>query len=243
MGKTVQESIEAALSIFCGHKVHVVGASRTDSGVHAEGQVIIFRTHKQFSLSSGLIGFNALLPKSICFRSLDKVNDSFHPIVNSKAKIYRYRLWVGRCSNPFIRDLVWNIPREANVDVIKKAAKYMIGSHDFTSFCAKDSDIRSKHRTIFDLSVEQKGQLINLWFLGDGFLKQMIRIIVGTFVDISLDKISYQDIPMIFSKEDRSQAGQTAPPHGLSLVKIFYDKVGTIDDTIKDSEEGFCISL
>ena len=240
---TVQDHLEKALTTLMRRPTKVLGASRTDSGVHAEKQVFTFQSGISFSEENWLYSLSALLPHSIKVKSIRPCAQDFHPIWHTKAKVYRYSLWLGPCLNPFIQDMVWTVPRNCRVDLIEKAALIFQGSHDFSSFCAKDTHVKTKERTIFQVFIEKRGPLINLWFLGDGFLKQMIRIIVGTLVDLGVSRYTLDDVQKILLAKDRRQAGQTAAPNGLTLVDIFYEKVPTVEEIIQASLEGYSIRL
>lgn len=239
----IQDHLEKACKIFFRHSQRVRGASRTDRGVHAEGQVVTIRTHVSFEESRWKLGLNALLPDDIKVRRITPISGDFNPICAAKAKVYRYRLWQGNCDHPMLDKFVWSVYPPIDISILKNEAKDFIGRHDFSSFCNQGSFALTKERRILDLYIEEKGPLINIWVLGDGFLKQMVRIIVGTLVSIAARRLPTGSIPQILSAKSRIAAAQTAPACGLSLVEIFYDDIPTMQEIVQKSQQGFCISL
>lgn len=241
--KTIQDSLEAALKILLGHPTRVRGASRTDSGVHAQHQVALFRTKKKFD-PRWLFSLNALTPESIGIQSVQACPFDFDPIEDSQGKAYRYRLWQGKCFNPFVRDYVWPVSHRFNVAALAQEAQSFVGFHDFTAFCNKDSDAKTTKRRIFEVHVEQKGPLLDLWFSGAGFLKQMIRIMVGTLVAIEKGHLPTGTVQALLAKaEERKLAGMTAPPQGLSLVKVFYREIPKISSLLEEAKDSYSLSL
>ena len=238
-GRTVQDHLEKALTTFLRGKTPIRGASRTDSGVHAYGQVAIFRTAKPFEAEQLLRGVNALTPDGLGVTRVESVSEDFDPISDAVGKAYRYSLWCGRCHNPFLSPFVWQIDPKCDLGKIYEAANYFIGTFDFTSFCSKDSDARNKIRSIKEVKVVQRGELIDIWFIGDGFLKQMIRIIVGTIVDIALGRLSLDDLEGILQAKDRQCAGLTAPPQGLTLIRLFYSRIPSIKEVINSLQNDY----
>ncbi|MBP6217183.1 MAG: tRNA pseudouridine(38-40) synthase TruA [Oligoflexales bacterium] len=242
-GNAIQDKLEEALQIFLRHPVRIRGASRTDTGVHAEHQVFTFRSPVKFRQIPWLRSLEALLPKDIGVWGVEAVDDRFNPIVDSKAKAYRYQLWLGYCFSPFLKDFVWSLPDDLDVEWIRDQARSLIGTHDFTSFCNRDSDALSKIRTVIDIHVDvERFPLISIWFLGTGFLKQMVRIMVGTLVNGAQRKPLVID--EILKKQDRCAAGQTAPAQGLSLMKIFYEEeIPTLIELSKTYDRSIKTSL
>ncbi|MEZ4742435.1 MAG: tRNA pseudouridine(38-40) synthase TruA [Bdellovibrionota bacterium] len=241
-GNAIQDHLEKALGTFLAQDIRIVGASRTDSGVHAEQQIVTFSTDKPFNKFAWLRGLNALTPKEISIKDISLVDNEFHPIHSAKAKAYRYRVWLGNCWNPFVQPFVWEVIPPIDVQLLTTEASKLVGEYDFTSFCNTDTDIMTKTRKLLEVKIEQKGPLLNFWFIGEGFLKQMVRIIVGTLIDISCGKLE-TPIDLIINRQDRRLAGITAPGKGLTLVKVFYNDVAKIDALITESEQGFCQSI
>lgn len=222
-GNTVQDLLEKALSLVLREKIRVLGASRTDTGVHAEHQVATFRCANKVDTQQIQRSLSALLPPSIGVYGLREVNQDFHPIVHACSKLYRYRIWQGGSINPFIRPYVWTLPKQLDLSSLLSASSPLLGHHSFKSFCASDATVKTYERTIFDLQWVSRGPLLEFYVLGDGFLKQMVRSLVGTLVDVGAGRRSAQDMERLLKAEDRTKAGQTAPAGGLSLVNIFYE--------------------
>jgi len=235
---TVQDHLEAALRTCLREKVSLMGASRTDTGVHAEHQVASFRSSKPIDCFRVLRSLQALVPDTIGIYSLEPCSEDFHPIFQAQAKLYRYRLWQGTAPSPFAKPYVWVLPQTLSVSRMESASLALLGHHDFRSFCASDRTVQTFERTIFDIRWLQHGSLLEFYILGDGFLKQMVRSIVGTLVDVGVGKRTAQDMQGLVLAKDRTRAGQTAPAQGLSLVRIFYESQTSIP-TSSISEKNF----
>lgn len=233
----IQDYIEKALKIVLREDTRIVGASRTDSGVHAEHQVAVFETERELDFAKLPISLNALLPNTIVILEALPVDANFHPIYSCKSKIYRYSFWQSRIITPFIRPYVYPIREDVDFDRIEGQLRVLIGTHNFKSFCASDSGARTMERTIFDLKLVRKGPLIEFWIHGDGFLKQMIRSIAGTLLCIGSKKLE-ESLEAIKDYKDRRRAGPTAPAKGLSLVRVFYHQGPGLDEVIQ-YKEGF----
>ena len=236
----IQDHLEKALQTFLNHEVRVRGASRTDSGVHAHQQVALFRTKVPFS-PRWLLSLNALTPPEIGIQKLYPVDQQFDPIFNSKGKAYRYRLWQGRCFNPFVQDFVWPIHQQIDLKLLAKEAQEFIGHHDFKAFCNKDSDAKTTTRRIFDVVCDERGPMIDIWITGEGFLKQMVRIMVGTLVAVVQGHLPPGTIRKLLDGGlERKLAGMTAPAKGLALVEVFYNDIKPIESILKNCESSFC---
>ena len=232
-GNTVQDHLEKALSTFLREPTKVISSSRTDSGVHAEHQVVMFNSDQVFKQERLLKGVNALLPHEIKLQHIKIAPPDFHPITSSKGKLYRYRIWTSPAPNPFIADFVWPV-RNLNLEHMLFAVNDLLGKHNFKSFCAKDGSSKTFERNIVDIKIVQTRNWIDIFVLGEGFLKQMVRNMVGTLVDIGLGKIDKGVIPSILEARDRQKAGRTAPATGLSLVYVYLESLPKKIDT-----EGF----
>lgn len=226
-GSGIQDFVEKALATILRHPTRVVGASRTDSGVHAEHQVATFRTSVAFDELRWLKSLNGILPAEIGVTSVKPVSSEFHPIYSAKGKAYRYRLWQGATRHPMVTPYVWTLHRDLDRDAMRKAALYLVGTHDFTSFCALDSSAKTRVRQVLEISISDHGPLVDIWVVGKGFLKQMIRIMVGTLVEIGMGKRPPEDMGQIVLAKNREDAGITAPANGLTLIEIFYGDVVT----------------
>ncbi len=226
-GSGIQDHLERALGIILRHPTRTIAASRTDSGVHAEHQVAIFRTKMPFDPIRWLKSLNGILPPDIGVTGVTPIAPEFHPIYAARGKAYRYRLWQGATRHPMMCPYVWTMHRNVDIQAMRTAAEYLIGTHDFTSFCALDSSAKTRRRHILEVTIMEHGPLIDIWVIGKGFLKQMVRIIVGTLVEIGLGKRAPEDMQKILLALDRKAAGITAPANGLTLIEIFYEDVLT----------------
>lgn len=223
-GNTIQDHVEKALSTFLRQDTKVVAGSRTDSGVHAEHQVISFKSDISFEVHRLLKGCNALLPQPIKLHYIEKVADDFHPILSSKGKLYRYRIWKQNSVSPFMEPYCW-IVRNLDCKILSSSSLDLVGLHNFKSFCAKDGSSKTFERNILDIKIVDTDHYLELYVLGEGFLKQMVRNMVGTLVEIGLGKRDAGCIPSILLEQRREAAGRTAPAEGLSLVKTYFDKI------------------
>lgn len=236
-GSGVQDRLEKALSILLREPIKIRGASRTDSGVHAFSQKATFSSKKILEPKKFLRGANALLGAEVSLSKVEEVSKDFNPIVQAKAKIYRYSLWFGHCYSPFLAPFVWQIPARVDKKQLEEELKLFEGTHDFSSFCNSDSSAKTKTRTILQTHISFYEDSCDIWILGEGFLKQMIRILVGTLVDRGLGKRDLKTIPELLNLKDRTCAGQTAPAEGLSLVEIFYENTPELLSYIKEKQE------
>jgi tRNA pseudouridine38-40 synthase len=223
-GTGVQDYLQKALSVFLRHDVKVIGASRTDTGVHAQHQVASFRTDVPFDERRWIKSLQGLLPPAVGVDSVVPVADEFHPIYSAREKTYRYLIACGVRRNPFLNEFAWDVFQALDAGRMEKQLCALVGTHDFTSFCAADSSAKTRERTIRETCVFRTDNLIELWIRGDGFLKQMIRIIAGTLVHLELGKLDAGTMAAVIAAKDRTKAGITAPGHGLSLMRIHYDE-------------------
>ena len=242
-GNAVQDHVERALQTALRvPKLRIRGASRTDRGVHAEQQVITFSHTPALDLYRLHVQLNGILPLDIRVISLDIPEHHFSPL-SAHSKVYRYRVWEGRCYNPMVIPYVWQVPGSIDLACLQAEAEALVGFHDFTSFCNHDSCAKTKTRNLFGVQVEKRGALVNIWVHGDGFLKQMIRILAGTWVETAIGKRPPGQLPAILANQDRALAGVTAPARGLSLVEIFYDEAPPLSTIIPKADAGFTLSL
>lgn len=232
-GLTIQDHLEKSLGIATRCQLRVTSASRTDSGVSAEHQVVTCEVDPQTDLFRLHRSLNGLLPKSIRVKSVVRCAREFHPAFDALGKIYRYRIWMGECLDPFSLPMVWELKHPLNPEMLQKTIGKYVGRHDFRAFANMGTDVSSTVRTVFDAKVEIRGSLINIWFSGDGFLKQMIRNMVGTAIDECIGRLSHS-IEDLLKGTSRELAGRTAPAHGLQLVRIFYHPLPHLDPFIKE---------
>ncbi len=242
-GFGIQDHLEKALATWLRHPVRVTAAARTDTGVHAQHQVVVFETSVVFDPSRLHLGINGLLPTGVRVTKVAVAPRDFHPILSSSGKAYRYRIWTGKWLDPFLTGFVWHLHHELDVVSMGAAAGLLTGTHDFSSFCASDSSAKTKVRTIHDIHIDARGSLIDVWVVGEGFLKQMVRNIVGTLVLVGQGKKSPAELTEILAARDRKRAGQTAPAQGLALVKIFYDHIATVVELQAEQQRGFAQAL
>ncbi len=222
-GPSVQSAIEAAITQMTGESLALRGAGRTDSGVHAEGQVAAFTTSSSVAPLGFLRGLNALLPRTIAVVAADEVPLDFDPRRDARGKLYRYRIWNGEARRPIQHRTEWHLLPLLDCDCMRAAAPLLVGRHDFAAFQAADCDRKNSVRTIYGVEVVGQAGAIDLSVYGDAFLKHMVRILVGTLVDIGRGRAEPSLIPALLQQGDRRVAGPTAPPHGLTLVRVDYD--------------------
>lgn len=219
---TIQQCIEEAIKLLTGEQVELIGSSRTDAGVHAKGMVANFITNSQIPADKFREAINTKLPDDIGIIKSEEVDKNFHSRYDSKGKTYCYTL-VNRYEKICIgRNYVYQVRDELNYDLMKKAAKYFLGKHDFKAFKTNGSSVKTSVRTISGLELELKDDVIKIFVSADGFLYNMVRIIVGTLIEVGKGKIKPESIERIIKNGDRSKAGPCVPPNGLVLEKVFY---------------------
>ena len=229
--RTVQGELNAACKQLFGYDCDVVGCSRTDSGVHAN-QFFATVTKKGSDSIDTVIetekipsALSFYLPNDISVKSAVAVEEGFHSRYSVKYKEYVYRIWNSRERNPFVVDRSWHYPRALDDDAVARmaeAAKSFVGTHDFSSFMASNSGVKSTVRTVFEADVQKNGNEIVFRVCGDGFLYNMVRIMMGTLIAVGENKISVDSIETIINEHNRSAAGVTAPPQGLYLNRVVY---------------------
>jgi tRNA pseudouridine38-40 synthase len=242
-GMGIQDHIEKALAIFCRHPVRITSASRTDAGVHADDQVITFKSVAGVDSYRLVKSMNALLPADIRVKRALIADEDFHPIINCTGKAYKYSIWRSAGEIPTITPYSWVQTSELCIAEMQKAARVFVGTHDFTSFCAVDSSARTKTRNVREVVIFDKHPMLEIWVLGDGFLKQMVRNMVGALVAVGKGKISVNDLKRILDGRNRELAPATAPASGLCLNKIFYGDDQSISILAETARSGYNISL
>lgn len=219
---SVQAAVHKALHQIHGHAVKTTAASRTDGGVHAEGQVIHFESDSYLTDAKLRIAINFNVPSSVAVRSLKTVKPPFHARYGAKGKLYRYVIYTGKTKPIFERPHVWWLPSPLDVAAMRRGAKFLVGKHDFTSFSVPSPDDKSKVRTITSIRIRREKDRLVLEVKGGGFLHNMVRIIVGTLVHAGFGKLQSVDVKRILEAKDRKAAGPTAPAQGLTLVRVYY---------------------
>jgi tRNA pseudouridine38-40 synthase len=221
--RTIQGEIEKVLSkIHKGSFVRIIGSGRTDSGVHANGQVFHFDSPLNISEIKWPTVLNSLLSSDISILSAEEVDVDFHARFSVKKKEYRYKINLQTVRNPFTRHQAFHYPYPLNLEEMKKAAHALIGEHDFTSFCSSKTDVEDKIRTIYSISFHFDEENLIISYEGNGFLYNMVRIITGTLLEVGREKITPENVAGILHAKDRTKAGKTAPPEGLYLWKVTY---------------------
>ena len=220
---TIQGKLEALLSKMAGDVVEVNSSGRTDAGVHAYGQVISFSCDTDKSPDEIMEYMNQYLPEDIGVLSVVVAGERFHARLNATGKIYRYRVLNSNVPKVFDRKFVFQVPEALDLEAIKKGISYLEGKHDFKAFTAKKNTKKSTVRTIHEIKMEEiEGELV-FTFYGDGFLYHMVRILMGTLIEIGQHKRSPESILEAFESGDRVKAGFLAPAQGLALMQVFYD--------------------
>ncbi|MGV2623009.1 UNVERIFIED_CONTAM: tRNA pseudouridine(38-40) synthase TruA [Halobacillus marinus] len=223
-GNTIQAELEKALAkIHKGETVKVTASGRTDAGVHAMGQVIHFDTPLSIPDENWKRAVNSLLPDDILITHSEAVPEDFHARYGTVGKEYRYYVWNDRDRQLFKRHHTYHVKAELDMAAMKEACRLLEGEHDFTSFCSPKTDIKGdKVRTIYEASIRKEGAEIVFLFRGSGFLYNMVRILVGTLLEVGRHEREPASIPRILAAMDRAAAGKTAPPQGLFLWEVFY---------------------
>ena len=221
-GITVEEVLNHALTDLCREEIAVIGASRTDSGVHALGNVAVFDTNSRIPGEKFSFALNQRLPDDIRIQRSDEVADDWHPRFQDTVKTYEYFFLNRRIPDPMRRLYSYFIYYPMDVENMQKAADYLIGEHDFKSFCTPRTQVRSTVRTIYDLTLTQEGDEIRMRITGNGFLYNMVRIIAGTLARVGTGLYTPERVKEILEAKDRNVSGPKAPPQGLTLISIAY---------------------
>ncbi|MCR5488113.1 MAG: tRNA pseudouridine(38-40) synthase TruA [Lachnospiraceae bacterium] len=219
---TIQGKIEAVLEKMTGSPVQLIGAGRTDAGVHARAQVCNAIFDTELSEEEILSHMNRYLPEDIGVVSVKFVSDRFHSRYNASGKTYRYTFWIDTAKPVFERKYVTILEKKPDTEAIRRASQFLLGEHDFKSFCTNSHMKKSTVRTVDSIRIEEKGSAIRMYFHGNGFLQNMVRVMAGTLLEAGYGRIRPEDIPLILEARDRSKAGPTAPPQGLMLMKVDY---------------------
>lgn len=218
---TIQGKLEQALTRILGEEIEVSGSGRTDAGAHAMGQVVNFHCHSQMAPEEILLKLRRYLPEDIGIYSCKEASERFHARLNAKGKTYRYRIWNSEAPCVFQRRFVTVLPERLDVADMEKAAAQLLGEHDFSAFCAAKSKKKSTVRRIDAISISRVGEELRFDVTGNGFLYNMVRIIVGTLVEVGLHQRDPDTIAELFGAE-RAKAGQLMPSQGLCLMEVTY---------------------
>ena len=227
-GPSVQQALEEAIFRMTGEMASVHAAGRTDAGVHALGQVASFRTNRGLSQREWLRALNAHLPADISALAVEPVSDDFHARYSAKGKLYEYHVMNRSERAPLLRERAWTVYKPLNVAAMTEAAACLVGSHDFSSFETAPTDNENPQCRLQQLDLRRQGELIILSFYADRFLKQMVRSMVGTLVEVGQGRRTAADMHRVLSARARAAAGRTAPAHGLYLVRVDYAETRSV---------------
>lgn len=222
-GRTIQGEVERAVGeVTKEESIEVIGCSRTDSGVHSRAYTANFNTNSSIPGEKFLYAINNKLPKDIVVTFSEEVEEKFHSRYNSKGKTYCYTILNRRVPSAIHRNYVYLVKDALDLDLIIEGAKYFEGTHDFEAFRTLGSSVKTTVRTIHRVKIEKEEDLIKIYVTGDGFLYNMVRIMVGTLIEVGRKKIKPNEIKNIIDKKDRKLAGIVVPPMGLELLEVFY---------------------
>lgn len=219
---TIQGKLERLLSRMCEEEIAVQGSGRTDAGVHALGQIVNFHTSATMSLQDMLQYMNQYLPEDIAVVEIDEVPERFHSRLNAKGKRYSYRVWNSSIPNVFWRRYAHMVEDKLDLEAMKSAASYLLGEHDFKSFTSTKKGKKSTVRRIDNIEIVKDGDMLTFTFTGNGFLYHMIRILVGTLLEVGRGVRTADSIPAVLESKNRENAGELVPGKGLVLEEVFY---------------------
>lgn len=218
---TIQGKLEQVLSKLLGEEIEISGSGRTDAGAHAMGKVANFHCTSEMSCEEILSALRQYLPEDIGIESCQEASPRFHARLNCKTKTYRYRIWNSEKPCVFQRRFVYVMPEKLDLSKMQNACRYLLGEHDFSAFCANKKMKKSTVRRIDDIAITREGEELILTFTGNGFLYNMVRIMVGTLLEVGLGKRDADSIPALFGSK-RENAGYLVPAQGLCLTEVNY---------------------
>lgn len=220
--KTIQGKIENVLKQITGTAIEIIGSGRTDAGTHAKGQIANFKTDTLIELPELLSSFNHQLPKDIVVKNAEEVSERFHARYNAAGKKYSYYVWNDVIPSAFKRNYSFHCTEKLDTALMDEACRKLIGTHDFIGFSSLKRTKKSTVRTMEELSIQKEGGMLHFTFVGDGFLYKMVRIIMGTLLEIGAGGLPLETIDEVFKRKIRSDAGMTVPAHGLFLEEVYY---------------------
>ena len=220
---TIQSKIEGVISKLCGEAVTIIGAGRTDSGVHAEGMVANVHLNMEITCDKLKNYLNKYLPADICIKDIKEASERFHSRYNATAKLYKYSCYIGNEKPVFDRNYVYIIDKAMNIDKMRQAKDLLIGTHDFKAFCGNPKFNKSSVRNIKEIKIYTEKDYLYFTYYGDGFLQNMVRIMTGTLLEIGYGEKSLSQIHDILESKDRKNAGFMAPACGLCLMEVEYN--------------------
>mgnify|MGYP000736096077 FL=1 len=219
---TVQQVFQKAVEKLFRQKTDIKGCSRTDSGVHAKMYCVSIKTQKNIPCENIITGLNTYLPKDIAVTGCIEVADDFHARYSVKSKEYVYRIYNSQIRNPFLKNYALHYRYPIDAQYLNEEAQAFLGSHDFSGFCSAKSDVEDTVRTVYSFSVTRNGDEVIFSVEADGFLYNMVRIMVGTLLFVNEGKIKQGELADVIKSKDRKRAGKTAPAHGLYLNNVKY---------------------
>ena len=221
---TIQGTLEQALSILTQEEVSVIGAGRTDAGVHAQGQVVNFQSKTTVPIERFPFAINSLLPDDIVVLKAEEVDADFHACFSAQSKTYCYTFYQAKFRDPFWRYYSYHVPVTLNIAEMQQACQIFIGEHDFSAFCASGSSVKDFTRIIYSCSIEKEEKIVRFTVSGKGFLYNMVRIMAGTLLEVGQGKRKAGDVVGLLQSGERKLAGMTLPPQGLSLLLVGYEE-------------------
>jgi len=222
-GISIQQMLEEAIKLITGQKVAVIGSGRTDAGVHALNQVSSFKCSTKLPVNKIFMGMNSVLPPDIVVKEMEEVAGEFHAQHDVKSKVYVYKICNQRLRPVLGRNYFWHIRFPLDLERMKKAAQFLIGTHDYSCFCATGTHVKDRVRTITDIEIKTCDDgLIEITVEAQGFLKYMVRNIIGTLVEVGRGKRKPEEMKVIIESRNRNIAGVTAPACGLFLKEVKY---------------------
>ncbi len=222
-GPTIQEMIESSLSEITGENISLYGSGRTDSGVHALGQVANFNTDSRVTAEEFQKGLNSILPKDIVILGSEEAEPEFHAQFSSKSKIYLYKVLNRSYRSALLRKRVWQVPYRLKLGTMNEAACELVGEHDFSAFAQAGIEVKSKVRTVISAEFKKSGDdILEFTIEANGFLKRMVRLIVGTLIQVGKERISPGEFAVILNSGNKNKFVLAAPPSGLYLKEVKY---------------------
>lgn len=220
--KTIQGKIEKVIQQLTGETIEIIGSGRTDAGAHAKGQVANFKTTSTLSEDEFLTLFNRYLPDDIVVKEVVEVPERFHARYNAKGKQYSYYVWNDAIPTAFERYHSFQVVEPLDLAKMEAACEKLVGTHDFLGFSALKKSKKSTERTIDEITITQEGSMLHFTFVGNGFLYKMVRILMGTLIEIGAGRLPLEVIDQVLANKIRSEAGETAPAQGLFLDEVYY---------------------
>ncbi|KAF0216657.1 MAG: tRNA pseudouridine38-40 [Geobacteraceae bacterium] len=221
-GLAIQQVMEDALAKILGAPVRLHSSGRTDAGVHAKGMVAAFRTDKGIPLRAFCDGLNSLLPRDISVKEAVEMPPDFHPRFDAQGKHYRYTLLNAPRRSPLTRLYAWHVRSRLDLPAMERAAWHFVGENDFAAFRTTGCAAKTTTRRIDAVDIRQGSEFVTIDVKGSGFLRNMVRMMVGTLVEVGVGRRQPEDVALLLEQPDSGSAGPTAPPHGLCLVEVFY---------------------